>query len=1008
LPSEMLVPELNGRRLFVVLATLLLGGKIWAGTTGKLMGYVKSAQGESLPGAEVVLLGTEYGAVADKEGFYVIMHIPPGTYKVQARMIGYTAVVMEQVRIAMNQTTRVDFRLHTTILGLEEVHVVSSRPIIKRDVSGSELEVTSNEIDVLPVEELDKVINLQAGVEGLKVRGGSLNQTGLLIDGFPMNESRAYDPYTALNLLSVQEIQFQAGGFNAEYGDYRSGVVNVVTEPISKKKLSLALSFRYRPPSPKHFGISPYDPQSYFLRPYLDTAVCWTGTQNGAWDAYLQRQYPSFEGWNAISAATMSDDDPSNDLTPSGARRLFQWQHRRNGEINAPDYVFDFSIGGPLLYKNENWGFRLDVHQLREMFIFALSRPDYKDEVYSLKINGRLSTRDNFTFMGRYGITASVSPYDWKVTPTGHVLRSPYEVASLLNSSSGNSILFMPGYFSPTFIYHDMLGIKINHVISSKAGWELLLESFGERYNTYQLPIRDTTRYYEIFPGMLVDEAPYGYWGYSVSGIDGMNIGGWMNLGRDRSHNRSWIGRFHYSRQHNRHNQFKTGVQVTWTQYNVRSSTENPSMSTWNRRMDYDADPLRIGIYFQDKLEFEGFIANLGLRYDYYAPNVDWYQLEEYDDLFKVGWGDSLEMLAEKRPAKASFKLSPRLGISHPISEYSKLYFNYGHFLSESPSSYRFRLQRESNGLVTYMGNPELPPEQTVAYELGYVRAFENNFVLNLAVYYKDITDQPGWIYYQSMDNAVQYYKAAANNYADIRGIELTLRKTKGRLLSGFINYTYLVQSSGYFGLTKYYQDPKLQRDYERLAPEQHKPHPVPYARMNLNLHSPLKSGFLGNWSLALLGEYKTGSYDTYNPQAIPGVVDNVRWRDYWNFDLRLKKQLNMGKSAWTWFVDVTNVFNFKYLSRAGFADYQDYIDYIESLRFPWESGSQRGNDRLGDYRPENVPYDPIEDNPDNDPDIAARNAERIKNKSYIDMPNLKSMTFLNPRSIYIGFTIRI
>ena len=57
---------------------------------------------------------------------------------------------------------------------------------------------------------------------------------------------------------------------------------------------------------------------------------------------------------------------------------------------------------------------------------------------------------------------------------------------------------------------------------------------------------------------------------------------------------------------------------------------------------------------------------------------------------------------------------------SHPITVNSKLYFNYGHFVQEPASSYRFRLQRESNGLVTYMGNPNMILEQTIQYELGY------------------------------------------------------------------------------------------------------------------------------------------------------------------------------------------------------------------------------------------------------------------------------------------------
>ena len=101
-----------------------------------------------------------------------------------------------------------------------------------------------------------------------------------------------------------------------------------------------------------------------------------------------------------------------------------------------------------------------------------------------------------------------------------------------------------------------------------------------------------------------------------------------------------------------------------------------------------------------------------------------------------------------------------------------------------------------------------------------------------------------------------------------------------------------------------------------------------------------------------------------------------------------------------------TNVFNTKYLSRAGFVDSYDYQDYLASLNFDWETGDQKGNDRIGDYRPADVAYEPLEPNPENDPAITEANNRRKESKSYINMPNNMSMAFLNPR--YYRFGIRI
>jgi hypothetical protein len=261
--------------------------------------------------------------------------------------------------------------------------------------------------------------------------------------------------------------------------------------------------------------------------------------------------------------------------------------------------------------------------------------------------------------------------------------------------------------------------------------------------------------------------------------------------------------------------------------------------------------------------------------------------------------------------------------------------------------------------------------------------------------------------------NNVQYYKATNNNYADIRGFEVTLTKRIGRWLTGFINYTYDVRTSGYFGLLEYNEDPQMQRDYLRRTPVLTRRHPAPFARANLDFHTP--EGFgpqwmgiypLDNWNINLLANWRTGRYETFNPQNLPGIVDDVQWKDWYNVNLRLSKLVRTSIIDIQLYLDITNLFNFKYMSEAGFADQFDRRSYLESLNFSWEEGVEQGDDRVGDYRPVGVAYDPLEPNPTNDPEIRARNEDRKKNKSYIDMPNITSLTFLNPRDITFGIRI--
>ncbi len=1007
------------KKLILFLSIFLITvNYLFAGTTGKIKGKVIDAEtAMPLPGVNIVVVGTTLGASSDENGNYTILNLSPGYYTLKFSMIGYANYVIKNVKVSIDLTTNVNAKLKTEVIAGKEVVVIAQKPVVRKDVSNSQMNINSKVIHNLPVQSVDAVLTLQAGIEqganGILVRGGSSNQTVFMVDGLSQNDERSNIPYTGVSLSSVKEVQIQTGGFNAEYGNLRSGLINVITKSGNSTKYSGTISVGFAPPAPKHFGKSIYDPYSYFNRPYLDPDVAWTGTNNGAWDEYTKKQYPNFEGWNAIADATLEDDDPTNDLTPIGAQNLYKWQHRRQGDIKKPDYTIDAGFGGPVPFIGKMLGdlrFYLSFVKEQDMFIYPLSRDNFGQNHTQLKLNSNLTKNIRLELSGLYGEIHSVSPYNWKTTPTGRVLRSTSEIANLVN---GSSILYMPGYYSPSSIYRTFVSAKITHVISNKTFYEVKVQHKINRYKTFQMPLRDTSKIYEPVPGYKVDEAPFGYWGYSTTGIDGMIMGGWMNLGRDRSVNSTTSLKIDYLSQISFLNQLKAGIEITFNDYDINSGTYSPSMNTWTRSMVYHITPFRIGSYVQDKLEFEGFIMNAGVRFDYSSPNVNWYEFNSYDKNLGAGYGKTLETNLPTKKTKGKLYISPRLGIAHPITNDSKLYFNYGHFRSEPESSYRFRLQRESNGLVTYIGDPNLQLEKTVAYELGYSQNLFDMFLLNIAGYYKDVTDQTGWIYYQNLNSSVTYYKAANNNYQDIRGFEITLTKTRGEWVRGFINYTYDVKTSGYFGLTKYYEDPVEQRDYLTRNPTQFKPVPQPYARANVEFITPTDFGPeinniypFGQISLNILANWKTGRYTTYNPKSIPGIINNVQWEDRFNMDMRLSKSFDIGMFNIQLYLDVSNVLNTKQLSFSGFANKFDYLDYLESLNFDWEEGVEHGNDKIGTVRPDNVAYDPLELNPNNDPEITKRNEQRKANKSYIDMPNIKSLTFLNPRRITIGFKI--
>ncbi len=1024
--------------------TFLMGA-----SSGKIAGYVTDAEtGDPIPGANIIIDGTSMGVATDIQGYYSLLNVPPGTYSVKVSVIGYQNTTIQNVEVKIDLTTELDVELATETLGMEEIVVTADRPVVRRDVSASEMNVDAAKIESMPVSEMEDVISLQAGIQdGLVIRGGGARQTTFIVDGFVQNDERSHEPFTSINMNTVQEVKVQTGGFNAEYGQSRSGVINVVTKSGARTSYNGAISLKYKPAENKYFGRSIYSPDSYFLRPYLDPEVCYVGTQNGTWDQYTQEQYPTFEGWNYISQSRMEDDNPDNDLTPDQAMRLFRYQHRRQGDIEKPDYVLDASFGGPVPLVSQflgNLRFYGSYRNLRDMFIVPVSRDSYDKNVTNLKLTSDITDRMQLTLNARYGETYSSSPYNWTTTPTGSVLRSDYSVASRVTSE----VLFVPAYFSPTSIYRTQLGAKLNHILSDRSYYEFKVQYDQNYYHTYQMSYRDTTKNYDIMPGdaeYLIDEQPYGYWGYGVGSIgDNIRLGGWQNIGRDSSFIHTTNVSFDYVNQFNATNQFKAGVDMVVNNYDIKSFASNPGMETWNREQNYNVTPLRVGLYAQDKLEFEGFIANVGLRLDYTDANTSVYDIGRYDDFYEAGKGFQIEDEAPQDDAEPKWALSPRLGISHPITADSKLYFNYGHFRSEPSSTYRFRIQRYYNGTITSIGNPNLEQEKTISYEVGYSHNILNKYFLNVAGYYKNVTGQIGWIRYENINGSVKYSKPDNNNYEDIRGFEVTLDKKVGDWLTGFVNYTYMVNTSGYFGYLRYYEDPNAMREYLKQNPNQDKPKPQPYARANIDFHSPYNYGPelagiypLGAWSVNMIASWRAGSYSTYNPNNIlgVGVINNVQWKDSYNFDLRVSKAFDIKKTRVQLYMDVSNLFNIKQLSYAGFSGSRDYDNYMKSLHFDWEDGTQEGDDRIGEYRDWDVDYVPMKEvedisvitSPDDrvlyynqadknymmysngDWEIKSNSwvdEEVLDKKAYIDMPNIRALTFLNPRSIEFGIKI--
>jgi len=419
------------------------------------------------------------------------------------------------------------------------------------------------------------------------------------------------------------------------------------------------------------------------------------------------------------------------------------------------------------------------------------------------------------------------------------------------------------------------------------------------------------------------------------------------------------------------------------------------SKARWKR------NTMQAAFYVQEKLEFKGMIANLGLRLDYYSPGEDWWNHTVYDQRFiGANYRDREEyfededlsaIFSEEEGIKTLDKqiaLSPRIGVSFPITAASKMYFNYGHFRDIPEQREMFQIQTRWQGGIMEIGNPEVPLLKTVSYELGYEHSLLDQYLLRVSGYYQDRSNQPNDVEHWSVDNEVWYLKWESVSYGDVRGLEVTLNKTVGKYMRGFVNYTYMIEKSGNFGFMNQYENPLLMSAYARSTRDHYQSKPVanPYGRFNLDFFAPANFGPslgglypLGDWRLDLLGSWRAGMAFTWNGPGgatISGPTNNVRIRSFYNLDIRLSKNFDTGIGRAQFFMDVTNVLNLKhmYFHPGGYYPFvgdspSDWDYYMMSLHLPedtWEEFDQMylhpyGDDAPGDKRDEDVAFVPIE-----------------------------------------------
>ncbi len=774
---------MNAKRYstLLLLITLLLPITVFAGETGKLTGRVLDKKtNEPILGANIVIferinddgtaekIGRPMGCASDMEGSYLILNIPSGVYNVKCTYIGYKDETVTSVKISIDKSTTVSFFMIPTAQVTNEVVVTAfSQQKVEIDLTATKQTYEIENVKkIAGVEDLSDILQLQPDILDNHFRGGRTGQSNYLLSGTsivnPLTNQAAFSPI----VTGMKTVEVLTSGFSAEYGNAQSGVVNMIPREGGEKwKTTLDLSGYI--PAYKTWGGSPYSEKNLAFYQALQNVSEW-----------LKSDHSNTQNWYIGSGFTgylgLKDQD-GNKITPTLfgghndtlrlariAQAMFLQSIRDLGLSynNTVDSRIDFSLGGPL----DNSSRLFVAGRNKTSYpIVPTAQPDVQMQIMSNLVYQPTSS-DKFSFR-----------FIWD-NQFQNVFSSGNFLKFLFNRTLGAS-KFQQDAFQWGVDYQKILSSA--YVWSLKANWLQV----STRTRNELLQDRELSYMYSNNKNWLSFTTPPGFNdNYLPSTSQNDNVGTFnIHTSLDA--------------QINKQNLIKAGFQYVQNHLEIDRDINQSTASSY-RKVKFNVKPYEGGLYVQDKLEFEGFIANLGLRLDYYDMQTTYYtniwdptSNPNYDSTANSSPYDPI--LALKESTKLYTKLQPRVGFSFPLSESAVFHINYGTFTQRPSYDQIFWNQITNKNQAELLGNPRLKPENTKMYDIGMVMAFADDYSLDVSAYYKDVKDLVESAYYK--DKVGNSYQSYTNrDYSDIKGFFVTLTKTADDL-ELFVRYNYEV-----------------------------------------------------------------------------------------------------------------------------------------------------------------------------------------------------------------------
>ncbi|MCK4956247.1 MAG: carboxypeptidase regulatory-like domain-containing protein, partial [Candidatus Cloacimonetes bacterium] len=710
------------KRIIILLMLALFANiTLFAGTTGKIAGKVKDQNGDSVPFANVIIEGLQQGAQTKENGTYMIINVQPGTYNVVCSQVGYQAAKITGVNVNLDETSVVNIILNKTLIEVEG-YVVTERKeeLVSKTNTSSGKSISSDDIEDIAVSDIEGLVALQAGAVQtggeLHVRGGRGNEVVYSIDGMSVSDPVDGGQALSLDTDAIADMKVMTGGFTAEYGNAQSGIVNIVTKSGSAN-YSGKLEFKTDHP------INYDNPDDAFFPIYNSN---------------------SDELKFAIGGPV---------LTPlvSSLRNKFTFYFNAAMLIHDSRYK-DLYISNPveeLKYLTNDKFASSDPYEERDSVLgIDISERNYNMYNYNFKTKYLFSPRQNMTFAIR-GDYSNYLPYShaWKYALEHYMEGESQQKQYIMTydhtfSPQANLKVKMSQYnkkttSGPKGISRDMYFVKNAATFDSLAANEVGNNTGIEYHFTGG---QDEAYLYEL--QYLADSV--------VKDVPGYVRPGRVFSFNSNDENTITTIKSDFEYQYNMIHGFKTGFEVIkhsikkdqlsnpWkinpNRYDSYLKTCTAFDSVFNETdsiyvplydLDdlydatiaasgttdgYEANPWQFAYYLQDKMEFEGMNVNAGMRFDF------WYLGEKYK-MIKDG---GQEVWAEfDKDERFQMMISPRLGISHPISEVSVLHFAYNYQNQLPQMQYVFTTAQSEDANLSsnvVVGTPDLEPQVTITY----------------------------------------------------------------------------------------------------------------------------------------------------------------------------------------------------------------------------------------------------------------------------------------------------